>query len=44
MGGWVGYRKVEEKEAVRMSYCGLGDWEGVWVGVWVGGKEAAGMR
>ena len=21
VGGWVGYGKVEENEAVRMSYC-----------------------
>ena len=33
VGGWVGrlsYGKVEEDEAVRMSYCGLLD--GGWVG------------
>ena len=30
VGGWVGgwVEKVEEKEAVRMSYCGLGGWVG----------------
>ena len=45
MGGWVGDRKVEEDEAVRMSYCEIGvggwvdGWEevGGWVGGWVGG-------
>ena len=29
MGGWVGHRKVEENEAVRMSYCErgvMGEW------------------
>ena len=30
VGGWVGYGKVEENEAVRMRCCGLG--EGGWVG------------
>ena len=37
VGGCVGYGKVEEKEAVRMSYCGLGlgGWVGGWVGEWV---------
>ena len=41
VGGWVGEwlsyvytaRKVEENEAVRMSYCGLG--MGGWVGGWM---------
>ena len=48
MGGWVGgwVDWVEEKEAVRMSYCVLGVGlielldsarEGGWVGGWVGG-------
>ncbi len=33
MGGWVcGDRKIEEIEAVRMSYCGfyMGGWWGVY--------------
>ena len=34
VGGWVVDGKVEENEAVRMSYCGLG--MGGWVGGWVG--------
>ena len=44
VGGWVGwwlaYRKVEENEAIRMSYCKLG--MGGWVdgsGGWVGGRD-----
>ena len=36
VGGWVGDRKVEENEAVRMSYWELGVWVGE-VGGWVGG-------
>ena len=31
VGGWVGccmHRKVEENEAVGMSYCALGGWVG----------------
>ena len=46
VGGWVGW--IEEKEAVRMSYCGLlgGGWAGrrrfewaavYYIGWWVGG-------
>ena len=34
-GGWVGYGKVEENEAVRMRCWTL--WGGGWVGGWVGG-------
>ena len=32
-GGWVGDRKVEENEAVGMSYCELelGRWVGGWL-------------
>ena len=33
VGGWVG-GWIEEEQAVRMSYCGLG--LGGWVGGWVG--------
>ena len=31
--GWVDDRKIEENEAVGMSYCmyGLGGWVGGWV-------------
>ena len=36
MGGWVGDRKVEEKEAVGTSCWTL--WAG-WVGGWVGGRR-----
>ena len=39
MGGWVGgwvVEKIEETQAVGMSYCGLG--LGGWVGGWVGGR------
>ena len=48
VGGWVGDRKVEEDEAVRMNYCELGvgwvggmsclshEQEDRWVGGWVG--------
>ena len=36
--------KVEEKEAVRMSYCELGGWVGGWIGLdWVEEEEAVGM-
>ena len=51
VGGWVveflfllcmGARKVEEEEAVRMTYGGLG--MGGWVGGWVGGKRRNGGR
>ena len=37
VGWWVGDGKVEEKEALRMSYCkqGVGGWVGGWVGEWV---------
>ena len=28
--------KMEENEAVGMSYCELGVWVGGWVGGWVG--------
>ena len=39
MGGWVGHGKVEEIEAVGMSYCelGLDGWVGVdeWAGRWM---------
>ena len=36
VGGWVGgwFGWIEEDEAVRMSYCTIG--EGGWVGGWVG--------
>ena len=34
MRGWVGDGKVEEIEAVRMSYCELGCGVGGWVGGW----------
>ena len=34
VGGWVGDRKMEENEAVRMSYWNVGV---EWVGGWVGG-------
>ena len=45
VGEWVGARKIEENEAVRMSCCGLGmggwggmgGWVSGWVGGWVGG-------
>ena len=37
MGGWVGYGKIEENEAVRMSYCKL------WVGGWVEEDKAVRM-
>ena len=33
VGGWVGNRKIEENEAVRMGNCE------VWVGGWVAGKR-----
>ena len=37
MGGWVGYRKIEEIEAVGMRcwklwMVGVGGWVGGWVG------------
>ena len=34
VGGWVDERKVEENEAVPMSYCrfGMSGWVGGWVG------------
>ena len=34
MGGWVGDRKVEEDEAIGMSYWKV--WVVGWVGGWVG--------
>ena len=41
VSGWVGDGKIEEDEAVRMSYCelGVGGWVGEvgWVGRWVDG-------
>ena len=44
VGGWVGDRKIEEEQAVRMSCClseGLGGVEEkkkvVWVSGWMGG-------
>ena len=41
-GGWVGDRKIEEDEAVIMSYCELG---GEWVGGGGGGRggEVSGL-
>ena len=35
-GGWVGYRKVEENEAVRTRGWSLMCWVGGWVGGWGG--------
>ena len=47
VGGWVGGlnelgvgdKKVEEEEAVRMSYCGVGGWVGGWDGPTWGEEE-----
>ena len=35
MGGWVGYRKVEEIKAVRTPCWSLYGWVGGWVGGWL---------